>query len=557
MGHKVSVKKIDWDGIADELESIEKHKNPKSNRVYVIGAAFIGILLLFTSLNIMILAQTPSGFPTVIEPGSNVIGASYVVFKDGSNYYARNGTTGAINSFSTNPLTIIEYAMDNSPLSGIIAIGPGNFVWSGSNYLLIDKPGITFRGASSYWISDATNPIHANPTILGGNITITTAKITMENLGIGGALTLATIGDPVTSASHWLRFVDITVSDGVKFIGIDDAGSAYVPLIMEFEGGEFSRITSGPVFDFDNKANGPIDHILFSGITILQQRTGEDAISMHGFFDNINWVNSIFLMDGDEETILNLTLPEPYPAELSQFVQIAFTGCFFEINHVGSTIVSVADYLYTTLIDVRITGGTVFSPANPPIIVNDHTGTTGGADLYSQNKRILFDSTTFYTPQLRFKAYAGTSNGDDTLPRVLPVLVNCNFDVGVSVLQLGSLGSAAFFKNNYNLNPVGKVINPFYRDDGLNAAHGAIKIATLPSPWVGLATPLSTQNYTARDVDCLITSTGGTVSDITICDSQGHVVLTGATTLLREYLPYGYTIIWTYSGAPTVIVEGL
>jgi len=118
MAHKIAVEKIDWGGLADELESIGKPKNPKSNRVYVIGAAFIGILLLFTSLNIMILAQTPSGVPTVIEPGSMVEWYSYLIFVSGGTYYVRNGTTGAIDYSGTNASEVINYGIANAPSYG-------------------------------------------------------------------------------------------------------------------------------------------------------------------------------------------------------------------------------------------------------------------------------------------------------------------------------------------------------------------------------------------------------------------------------------------------------
>jgi len=147
MGHKVTVEKIDWDGIANELESIEKPKNPKSNRVYVIGAAFIGILLLFTSLNIMILAQTPSGFPTVIEPGSMNAPASFIIFQESGICYLKSGVTGEILSSNSNAETIISLALvELNNESGLIHIKNGIYTDVNLEVDLASNKSITLEG---------------------------------------------------------------------------------------------------------------------------------------------------------------------------------------------------------------------------------------------------------------------------------------------------------------------------------------------------------------------------------------------------------------------------
>jgi hypothetical protein len=130
MGHKVTVEKIDWDGLVDELESIEKPKkaNSRTRRFYVIGSAFfVAVLFLGVSLGVMISATTPSGFPTVIEPGSMVSTADYIIFKDIS-YYARDGTTGAVSFNSASFSTL---------MASVVAIGTGNlsiFIKPGDYY---------------------------------------------------------------------------------------------------------------------------------------------------------------------------------------------------------------------------------------------------------------------------------------------------------------------------------------------------------------------------------------------------------------------------------------
>jgi len=130
MGHKVTVKRIDWDGLAEELEGIEKPQasNQKSRKFGIIVSAFIVVLLIGTSLGIMISATTPS-IPTVIEPGSMMSGYSYVISKDGTTFYAKNGTTGAIDFSNADAWTVITDAVAGSP-GGAVFLKDGTYLLS-------------------------------------------------------------------------------------------------------------------------------------------------------------------------------------------------------------------------------------------------------------------------------------------------------------------------------------------------------------------------------------------------------------------------------------------
>jgi hypothetical protein len=95
---------------------------------YVISAIAIACLMIGTAFGMMISATTPTT-PTVIEPGSNVGTADYVLFKDGSTYYAKNGTTGAMQTSSASAIVVMQYAL-NRPgktivVNGIWDIVPG------------------------------------------------------------------------------------------------------------------------------------------------------------------------------------------------------------------------------------------------------------------------------------------------------------------------------------------------------------------------------------------------------------------------------------------------
>lgn len=70
--------------------------------VSLLIAAFVG------SGALTYAATASLSFATTIEGGSLVESASYVVFKDGSTYFAKNGTTGAIDYSGTNASEIIN-----------------------------------------------------------------------------------------------------------------------------------------------------------------------------------------------------------------------------------------------------------------------------------------------------------------------------------------------------------------------------------------------------------------------------------------------------------------
>jgi len=137
-------------------ERIEKPQasSSKPRKVYVLGVAFVAVLLLGASFGIMISATTPS-IPTVIEPGSMVSGYSFVIFKDGSTTYARNGSSGALTYSSISSSTVIQNAIDY-----IAAHSGGKIFFKLANYTLL----------TTLTISKAHISIDAEPgTVLTSN----------------------------------------------------------------------------------------------------------------------------------------------------------------------------------------------------------------------------------------------------------------------------------------------------------------------------------------------------------------------------------------------------
>lgn len=88
----------------------------------------IGLVLIciVASLIVIVSAQNSMSTQTIIEAGSLQTVASYVVFRDGSTYYARNGTTGEIEFSGSVATTVIQSAID-ALSSGLILFKDGSY----------------------------------------------------------------------------------------------------------------------------------------------------------------------------------------------------------------------------------------------------------------------------------------------------------------------------------------------------------------------------------------------------------------------------------------------
>jgi len=84
-------------------------------------------------------------YSTVIENGSMAETASYIIFKDGSTYYAKNGTTGAIDYSGTNATYVIKSAIDSSS-KGLVFIMAGTYVIDSTIILDEDNADTIVRG---------------------------------------------------------------------------------------------------------------------------------------------------------------------------------------------------------------------------------------------------------------------------------------------------------------------------------------------------------------------------------------------------------------------------
>ena len=120
------------------------------------GVLVVALCMICGSFGYLLGASGPTGFGTVIEPGSMVGSADYVIFKDGSNYKARNGTTGAIDYSDSSIKSVVESALNHSGNSASIRISSGLFVGSGADgdTIYISYDNVSFRGVGQGTIFD-------------------------------------------------------------------------------------------------------------------------------------------------------------------------------------------------------------------------------------------------------------------------------------------------------------------------------------------------------------------------------------------------------------------
>ena len=111
-----------------------------------------------------------------------------------------------------------------------------------------------------------------------------------------------------------------------------------------------------------------------------------------------------------------------------------------------------------------------------------------------------------------------------------------------------NLGWASILRDCYNFNPIGIIALPFGTVFNMVSVHPTQGAAALPTTGV---------TYRVAGVDMLITSTGGTGMDIDIFDPAGTEYISNLATLTQFLLPVGYSIRFTYTGTPTIIVSGI
>ena len=234
-------------------------------------------------------------------------------------------------------------------------------------------------------------------------------------------------------------------------------------------------------------------------------------------------LGSIVLYDTTSATISNITA----------------NGCGIS-NNVDLALVTCNDISITNFIEENPVCSFAYISGCNHIIFN------GGSFSNSQNvaDAIGFEIYNTVSSDIKISNYSFSALSWGVLVFYGGSVTNLSI-IGNTFTSFGNLlcnVSPTIAKNNINFNPVGKITNPIGTGTiGLVGSGTAVTSATV---------------YTVKGVDCFITSTGGTVSNIVIKDAGGNTMLTGVTILTNQFVPIGYSVTWTHTGAPTVTVFG-
>lgn len=157
MGHKVAFKKVEWSELENEVQ--KKPQGSKRNLVYVIGCAFVLVLLLGVALGIRV-SPTPVSAPNTVINWDGL-----EIYKVNGIRYAKDGTTGAI-----------QDAIDDLPTNGGLVMVPnGTFSWTTAFTVASNNFALTGSGATTIKVTGEVGAF-----ILAGNKNITIANIDID-----------------------------------------------------------------------------------------------------------------------------------------------------------------------------------------------------------------------------------------------------------------------------------------------------------------------------------------------------------------------------------------
>lgn len=138
-----------------------------------VAFAVVGLLLMSSPLAIAVVpsASAQVSFPTIIESGSMVDGATYVIFTDGYNTFAKNGTTGRIDYRSSNASAVFQDVIDRA--NGAIYVKAGDYLIDSTIWLRSDT---TLIGDGANLVSQSDDlTIMSTPINIAGKGTIINA----------------------------------------------------------------------------------------------------------------------------------------------------------------------------------------------------------------------------------------------------------------------------------------------------------------------------------------------------------------------------------------------
>lgn len=137
-----------------------------AKKAYMFGAVICAVLMIGISIGYVIRGSTPTGFPTVIEPGS-MVAQSMVVFKDGGMTYLKDDNSGRLLFSSSSSYSVIQYAINLAQNQSGGSIYLKRETYTISNTLNITKSNITIDADPGTVLTSSVLPIL---TVWGGNV---------------------------------------------------------------------------------------------------------------------------------------------------------------------------------------------------------------------------------------------------------------------------------------------------------------------------------------------------------------------------------------------------
>jgi len=129
----------------------------------------VGIAILFLTLGyrLGVVAQITGALKSIVEPGSMVTEASYIIFQDSGTVYARNGLTGEIQFSGTDASTVINNVLTNGLSPGRIwqekVVLKGNFTLTSGiivpSYTILEIQGKIERGFNGGYMIDTDGSV--------------------------------------------------------------------------------------------------------------------------------------------------------------------------------------------------------------------------------------------------------------------------------------------------------------------------------------------------------------------------------------------------------------
>lgn len=509
----------------------ESGTRKKIKLTYIVTAVAISCLMVGASLGIIISGTTPS-IPTVIQPGSMIVGADYIVFKDGATYYARNGITGALTYQSTAISTVLSSIVTELNRGGVIYIHSGDYTLTTS--FIIATPGIIIQGEGSKSIAFSATATKVTNII--GNVYVESENIKFKDLTITGNLTFTSTADK-SEVAHYFTSYDLEVIGSIWIIGVSGANPTQTPFVLSFYAGDVT-----PAYDaltIQSTLTGGINHVYFYGTQFNQQVAG-NAVKISGAVAHITFENCLFMVYHANAVAVNITGP-------GVVIDVVFSQCSFEMNPgVSDTVLFSIGAAMTATYDLNLMmmGGQILDGAALRYVVRDDT--PSGETVHY----LTFTNVKFYQmTDFRFRGAAW-------IPGVMVRFLNNEISHSATFTRVNNGSYVGQFDNNMLYNPRGVISTPF-TGNGTVADHIHYYLS-ITSADTRAAHPTKGHYYNIRDIGMFVTSTGGANVSIYISDQDGNNIVSGATTLARTYLPYGYAIDWdTFTSYPTITVEGL